>query len=115
MTGTARTGKGKEIAKMMGNELINVMTVDELRNYAAHQSELLCMAGDLLFARQELNDSLLRCVRNARYESEQNKFYDRKLNKLRNLEDVLMEEHYDELPHPTPCASGERMESVERI
>ena len=97
---------------MMSNELLNVMTVDELRNYASHMTDVLGCVGDLIYAKDELNESLQRCFNNSRYEAERNREYTRLLIRLGEIEENLMKEHWDELPHPTPCRCEEKTAST---
>lgn len=98
---------------MISNELLNVMSVDELRNYAKHISNLIDCVNELLHAKNELNDSLQRCFNNARYEAGRNEEYVNRHTMLLELEDMLLKEHYNELPHYIPtcdCSYCERKE-----
>lgn len=97
---------------MMSADLLNVMTVDELRNYAFRQHDLIGCIGDLLYAKNELIASLQRCYNDSQFASDRQKEYTSQLMDLRNIEDRLFQEHYNELPHPTPTCGNAREDTL---
>lgn len=89
----------------MYNEVINHMTVDELRNYVKHQEEFVEVLQRLNHANQELIHFWQQIVTSMEYQ--QSCLLDRndRLDKLRSLEKEL-EQKYDEFI-PKPMCSCE--------
>ena len=96
---------------MMNDELLNVMNEDELRNYAHHISNVLDRVGDMIYAHKEHTELLQRLLNSRDYMYDKRLQYDRELSVLRSLEDRLLREHWNDIPHPVPtceCASTKR-------
>lgn len=91
---------------MISSELLNVMSVDELRNYANHANTLIGSMNELFYAKNELIGSLQRCFNDARFEAERDKEYQNRRTMLLELEDVLLKKHYNELYHSISDLDG---------
>ena len=85
---------------MMSNELLNVMSEDELRNYAGHLTEALSRIGDMLYAYKEHIELLQRTLNSRDYMHDRRSLYDRELYILRSIEDELGRTHWEDISHP---------------
>ena len=87
----------------MFDEVINHMTVDELRNYVKHQEEFVEASQQLNHANQELVHSWKQIVISMEYHQDCLLKRNNRLDELRGLEKEL-EQKYDEfIPKPMCC------------
>lgn len=89
----------------MYDDVINHMTVDELRNYAKHQTEFVEASQQLNSANQELVHFWKQIVTSMEYQQDCLLKRNNRLDELRGLEKEL-EQKYDEFI-PKPMCSCE--------
>ena len=92
---------------MMYDEIINHMTVDELRNYVRHGIDLTESVEQLWIAHRELSNSWKQIVINQEYCYDCYTKRNNCLTDLRRLEDELEQKYQEYIPRPV-CGRSER-------
>lgn len=86
----------------MIDEILNVMTEDELRNYAHKMNDLEKAYGDFCYTKDEIIEALERAYRSRVWAKESSIHLEYVRDDLARLEDELERKYWDKIPHPTP-------------
>lgn len=90
----------------MKDEILNVMTEDELRNYAHKMGDLDKAYGDFCYTNDEIIEALERAYRSRVYAYASRIHLEYVRDDIARLEDELERKYWDKVPRPTPTCES---------